>query len=64
MSLDPASKNPVEILLVEDNPSDLKLALHAFRQHNLANSIQVARDGARAASPSSGSGPTANPPVP
>jgi two-component system, response regulator len=38
----------VEILLVEDNPNDLKLALHAFRTHNLANHVQVARDGAEA----------------
>jgi two-component system response regulator len=38
----------VEILLVEDNPNDLKLALHAFRTHNLANQVQVARDGAEA----------------
>jgi len=38
----------VEILLVEDNPSDLALALHAFKKHHLANQIQVARDGAEA----------------
>ena len=38
----------VEILLVEDNPNDLKLALHAFRTNNLANRVQVARDGAEA----------------
>ncbi len=38
----------VEILLVEDNPNDVQLALHAFKKHNLANNIQVARDGAEA----------------
>ncbi len=38
----------VEILLVEDNPADVKLALHAFKKHKLANSVQVARDGAEA----------------
>jgi CheY-like chemotaxis protein len=38
----------VEILLVEDNPSDLELALHALKQNNLANHIAVARDGAEA----------------
>lgn len=37
-----------EILLVEDNPNDIKLTLHAFRKHNLANQIQVVRDGAEA----------------
>jgi len=40
--------NGVEILLVEDNPDDVELTLHAFRKHNLANCIQVARDGAEA----------------
>ena len=39
---------PVEILLVEDNPSDVELALHALERHNLANRIRVARDGAEA----------------
>ena len=38
----------VEILLVEDNPNDEKLALHAFKKHNLANKIHVVRDGAEA----------------
>jgi two-component system response regulator len=38
----------VDILLVEDNPKDVKLALHAFKKSNLANNIQVARDGAEA----------------
>lgn len=41
-------ENGVEILLVEDSLADVKLALHAFRTHNLANHIQVARDGAEA----------------
>ena len=38
----------VEILLVEDNPSDVKLALHAFKTNNLANHVHVVRDGAEA----------------
>lgn len=38
----------VEILLVEDNLADLELTLHALRQSNLANRIQVARDGEEA----------------
>ncbi len=38
----------VQILLVEDNPNDLELALHALRKHNLANHIEVVRDGAEA----------------
>lgn len=40
--------NPLEILLVEDNPNDVELALHALRKNNLANRIEVARDGAEA----------------
>jgi two-component system, response regulator len=38
----------VEILLVEDNPQDLELALRSLRKANLANNIQIARDGAEA----------------
>ena len=39
---------PIELLLVEDNPQDLELALRALKKANLANQIQVARDGAEA----------------
>jgi two-component system response regulator len=39
---------PIEILLVEDNPNDVDLTLHAFRKNNLSNAIQVVRDGAEA----------------
>ena len=38
----------VEILLVEDNPQDLELALRALRKANLSNRIEIARDGAEA----------------
>ena len=38
----------IEILLVEDNPVDVELTVHALRRHNLANRIQVARDGEEA----------------
>ena len=41
-------ENGVEILLVEDNPNDVELTLHAFKKYNLANRIQVVRDGAEA----------------
>jgi two-component system response regulator len=40
--------NAVELLLVEDNPQDLDLALRALRKANLSNRIHVARDGAEA----------------
>ena len=38
----------VEILLVEDNPDDVELAVHVLRRENLANHIEVARDGEEA----------------
>jgi two-component system, response regulator len=37
-----------EILLVEDDPNDVKLALHSFEKHDLAHRVNVARDGAEA----------------
>jgi two-component system, response regulator len=37
-----------QILLIEDNPNDVELALHALRKRKVANDIQVARDGAEA----------------
>jgi CheY-like chemotaxis protein len=40
-------ENP-QILLVEDNPKDVKLTLHALHDEKLANTIQVARDGEEA----------------
>ncbi len=42
------SQEELQILLVEDNPKDVTLTLHALRQENLANAIQVARDGEEA----------------
>ncbi|HWD20360.1 MAG TPA: response regulator [Verrucomicrobiae bacterium] len=39
---------PIEILLVEDNPNDLELALHALEKHNIANKIHIVRDGEEA----------------
>ena len=42
------NSDAVEILLVEDNPSDLEVALRALREHKLCNNVQVARDGEEA----------------
>lgn len=36
------------ILLIEDNPMDVDLTRRAFIRHNLANPLQVARDGQEA----------------
>ena len=38
----------VEILLVEDDSDDMELTLHALRKDNLANRIEIVRDGAEA----------------
>ena len=38
----------IPILLVEDNPSDVELALRTFRQRKLPNRVAVARDGGEA----------------
>ena len=37
-----------EILLVEDDPNDAELAMRAFKQNNLANSVHHVSDGAEA----------------
>jgi two-component system response regulator len=37
-----------ELLLVEDNPQDLELALRALGKANLRNRVHIARDGAEA----------------
>jgi CheY-like chemotaxis protein len=42
------NSDAVEILLVEDNPSDLEVALRALKEHNLCNKVQIARDGEEA----------------
>src|ERR1043165_9502053 len=38
----------IEILLVEDNPNDVELTLHALKENNLTNVIEVVRDGEEA----------------
>ena len=42
------ANDEVELLLVEDDPNDVELALLALRKHHLANTIHVARDGEEA----------------
>ena len=36
------------ILLVEDNPNDAELTLEALAEHNLANGVELVKDGAEA----------------
>src|SRR4030043_239250 len=38
----------IEILLVEDNPTDIELTLRALKKRNLANKVHVVKDGAEA----------------
>ena len=44
----PQQLNEVEVLLVEDNPSDAELTMRALKQRNLANKLFHAKDGAEA----------------
>lgn len=43
-----AKREPVEILLVEDNVNDAESAVRAFREAHVTNHIHVAHDGAEA----------------
>jgi len=40
--------NPIEILLVEDNPGDVRLVREVFKDAKVANNISVAEDGVEA----------------
>jgi CheY-like chemotaxis protein len=42
---------PVEILLVEDNPGDVRLILEAFREGKIYNHLSVVSDGVEAMAP-------------
>jgi CheY-like chemotaxis protein len=42
------SQKPIDILLVDDNPDDIDLALYALRRNQLANHIHVVHDGVEA----------------
>lgn len=40
--------NEVEILIVEDNPSDAEMALRALKKNKLANNVLIVEDGEQA----------------
>jgi CheY-like chemotaxis protein len=44
----PTAGRPIEILLVEDNPGDVRLTIEALRDSKVRNNLQVARDGVEA----------------
>ncbi|NQT84827.1 response regulator [bacterium] len=39
---------PMKVLLVEDNPGDVRLIIEALRQSNIHNDLRVTRDGVEA----------------
>ena len=39
---------PVEVLLVEDNPGDVRLTLEAMKEGEVVNHLNVAQDGVEA----------------
>ena len=45
MNDDDTLARQVDILIVEDNPDDVELTLHALRANNLANRVEIVRDG-------------------
>ena len=42
------SMRPIEILLVEDNPGDIRLTMEALKESKVKNQLHVARDGEEA----------------
>jgi chemotaxis family two-component system response regulator Rcp1 len=45
---DPGVSRPVEILLVEDNPGDVRLTVEGLKEGKVRNNLHVARDGVEA----------------
>ena len=45
---DPARIRPIEILIVEDNPGDVRLMMETFREGKMRNRLSVVEDGVEA----------------
>jgi len=43
--MNPGVSNPIEILLVEDNPGDVRLIKEVFKDAKIYNAMQIAYDG-------------------
>jgi len=43
-----SNEKPIEILLVEDNPGDVRLMVESLKEAKVANNLSVARDGVEA----------------
>jgi CheY-like chemotaxis protein len=46
--LDPSKGNPINILIVEDNPGDVRLIIEALREFKVANRLHSVEDGEEA----------------
>jgi chemotaxis family two-component system response regulator Rcp1 len=42
------NSSPIRVLLVEDNPGDIRLTQEAFRENKMLNSLSVVKDGVEA----------------
>lgn len=62
--MSPRVSNPIEILLVEDNPGDVRLIKEVFKDAKIYNAMQVAYDGEAAMEILRGQGEYANAPSP
>lgn len=58
------SRRPVRILLVEDNPGDVRLTQEAFKEGNIEVVLDVARDGVEAIAYLRGEAPFATATIP
>ena len=61
---DITSERLVEILLIEDNPGDVRLTQEAFKQSKVSNRLHIATDGIEALAFLRHEGPYKNVPVP
>ena len=59
-----ASGRPVEILLIEDNPGDVRLTIEAFKDAKVRNNLTIAADGVEALEILKKAGRYANAPKP
>ncbi len=48
LNYSPTAGRPIEILLVEDNPGDVRLIIEAFKENKLRNKLDVVEDGIEA----------------
>lgn len=64
MRIEAVDVKPIDILLVEDNPGDARLAQEALRESKIANVLHIVRDGIEAMQYLRAEGPFASEPTP